>query len=162
MQAEELWSTGRVKRWHAFPIIGEQNVADHSWGVALIVMEVAEDHLSVNLMRAAITHDSAEFYTGDMPYQTKKRWPQLAVALEICEQDVERVHNIDWVLTGEQREILKWADMFELLLFADYQADLGNRNVVEMQRQCYSIVSNPPTISAYKLLQRYNERNERK
>ena len=144
MQAEILWNSGRVKRWHAFPIIGEQNVADHSWGVALIVMEIAESHLSINLMRAAITHDSAELYTGDMPYQTKKRWPQLAGALEICEQDVERAHNIDWVLTGEQRQILKWADMFELLLFADYQADLGNRNVVEMQRQCYSIVSSPP------------------
>lgn len=155
MQSDELWAAGRVKRWHAFPIIGEQNVADHSWGVALIVAEIAEEHLSVNLMRAALTHDAAELYTGDVPYQTKKRWPHLADALDKCETDVERAHNIDWILTEKQREILKWADMFELMLFAEAQADLGNRNVVEMQRQCYSIVEVCPTVTAYKLLQRF-------
>jgi len=155
MQSEKLWATGRVKRWHAFPIIGEQTVADHAWGVALIVMEVAENHLTIDLLRAAITHDSAELYTGDMPYQTKKRWPDLARALLTVEMEVEREYNIDWILNEKQWEILKWADMFELLMFADAQHNLGNRNVVEMERLAYSLVAEAPTVSAYKLLERF-------
>ena len=158
MRSDELWAAGRVKRWHAFPIIGEQTVADHSWGVALIVVEIAEDYLSENLMRAALTHDVAELDTGDIPYGAKRRWPHLAAALDKCETEVEQEYNIDWTLSQKQREILKWADMFELLMFADAQRNLGNRNVVEMQRLAYNLVTEAPTVSAYKLLQRFNER----
>jgi 5'-deoxynucleotidase YfbR-like HD superfamily hydrolase len=158
MRSDELWAAGRVKRWHAFPIIGEQTVADHSWGVALIVAEIAEEHLNMNLMKAALLHDAAEMFTGDVPYGAKRKWPQLGEMLKECEYEMERKLGIDFFLTGEQSEILKWADMFELLLFADAQEMLGNRNVVEMQRLAYNLVSEPPTVSAYKLLQRFNER----
>jgi 5'-deoxynucleotidase YfbR-like HD superfamily hydrolase len=157
MQSERLWHSGRVKRWHAFPIIGEQTVADHAWGVALIVAEIAEDELSISLLKAALTHDSPELLTGDMPYQTKKRWPELAQTLLTAEMEVEREYGIDFHLNVKQREILKWADMFELLMFADAQRNLGNRNVVEMQRLAYSLVTEAPTVSAYKLLERFTK-----
>jgi 5'-deoxynucleotidase YfbR-like HD superfamily hydrolase len=125
--------------------------------VALIVAEVAENHLDVNLMKAALLHDAAEMFTGDVPYGAKKKWPQLGEMLRECEYEVERAFKIDFHLTGEQREILKWADMFELLMFADAQRELGNRNVVEMQRLAYSLVTEAPTVSAYKLLERFTK-----
>ena len=157
MRSDELWAAGRVKRWHAFPIIGEQTVADHSWGVALIVAEIAEGHLNMNLMKAALLHDAAELYTGDTPYGAKKRWPQLGEMLRECKYEMERKLGIDFFLTGEQSEILKWADMFELLMFADAQRNLGNRNVVGMQRLAYNLVTEAPTASAYRLLERFTK-----
>ena len=61
---------GEVKRYHTMPTIGEQTVANHSWGVAVILSWLKPD-ISPKALLKALTHDVAEKQTGDMPAPTK-------------------------------------------------------------------------------------------
>ena len=121
----ELYEAGAILRWHTQLPIKSQDLAAHSWGVAMIIMEIAPD-ASQGLIKYALTHDLAERATGDIPYPVKKMNRNLMVAVEQIEYEFEDTHSIQWNLAYGEYEIFKWADMMELLLWTHREMRMGN------------------------------------
>lgn len=119
-----LYDAARVMRFHAQPIYGggpRVNLAEHSWGVAMLCDHLSPHGASAVLMMAALTHDLAECVTGDVPATTKWKYPGLTHLLREVEKKVEQelyvAENLE-ALSAEQQLILQWADKLELYAYA--------------------------------------------
>lgn len=118
---------GAVDRYHAARIPG-QTVADHSWGVAMVLLAIGAD--SPALLRAALTHDIPELLVGDMPAPTKRDAPpefrKMFSALEREAAMRLGVHlHIEGIAPWEE-PLLKFADIMELCLYAHESVRAGN------------------------------------
>lgn len=123
----KLYEAGSVKRWHTWPTLKDQDLAAHSWGVAMILHQI--DPYNPSLMVYALTHDLHEVDGGDIPYNAKKRFPALCDASLKQAQEFGDEHEL-WVpVTPEELHKLKWADMFELLLWCFRERELGNKRI---------------------------------
>ena len=116
-----------IKRYHNCEIIGEQNVAEHSYGVAQLVRHFTGDNCSPQLLMAALDHDIPEYITGDMPHPAKIIYPELKAALDDIEHALQIEYDLFQMLTEEERVILKCADLLESALFGLKQWRLGNQ-----------------------------------
>jgi len=127
----QLRKGGDVKRFHTVTMLRENLVSAHSWGVAVLICDILPNP-SVNLLKAALYHDVAEHVTGDISAPTKWQFPKLAEALLEVESEVEKRLGLNADLTEEERLILKFADMSDLILFCTQEFRLGNREAVEI------------------------------
>lgn len=123
----KLYDAGAVKRWHTKITIKEQDNAAHSWGVAMIVAQIAPG--DYDLLINALTHDLHESVSGDAPYPFKRDNPEVKRAFDRQAWDFDSDHCVPLLLKDEQVHILKWADMFELLLWVNREIKLGNQFV---------------------------------
>lgn len=122
--------SGAVERYHVMRKHRIQTVAEHSHGVATLVMLVAPDCRAV-LLKAALTHDFHERSTGDMPSTAKRTYPDLKAAMDAAEEMWERREGLRWELTPEEGEILRYCDYLELLAWSMEEVYLGNRYAFE-------------------------------
>lgn len=121
-----------VKRYHTECTIGTQSVAEHSFGVGMLVLYLTNNEASGNLLRAALFHDLAEQYTGDVPSMVKWDNKDLKAMLDKIEDNFVKSLGVLQDLTAEEVVILKWADMLELLYFCLEQRRLGNLNATNI------------------------------
>ncbi len=122
---------GKVKRWHAYPIIGEQTVADHTYGVCQILRYLGAE----GLIMFALDHDVPEHITGDIPYSAKKDNAGLSRYIAELEDDIIREYKLAEhydSLTEPEENLLKFADLAEMGYFALRQFNLGNRYATEV------------------------------
>jgi 5'-deoxynucleotidase YfbR-like HD superfamily hydrolase len=110
-----VYKAGKVTRWHTKGDIPPQSIADHSWGVAMLIMAY-HPRPSIELIQAALVHDLGEIYTGDIPYSAKLRWPDFRDLLAKKEKDamddLGASVYMTQLLPGE-KAWLKWADQEE-------------------------------------------------
>lgn len=131
----ELIEAGyRTKRWHTVLTIKEQNLAAHSWGVAMIISRLfsgsSEDRL--RLIEAALDHDLAEGWTGDIPRPAK------CLASEDIEKEKARELGLAHVnLPPELKKWLFLADTYEAYLFAQRESEMGNGVMAKMARSIW-------------------------
>lgn len=121
---KQLREAGAVKRCHthAGPTY---NIAEHSFGVASILIALMPQRPSAELLRAALTHDVPERWTGDTPAWAKWASPELARALEALEERILESLGLEEELTPYEARWLKAADSLELWLWCKEQAGLG-------------------------------------
>ncbi len=124
---ERIRAGGAVRRYHTRTTIGHQTVAEHSWGVAAILLHICEP--SAELLRAALYHDVAEYDTGDVPAQAKRSSLTLAASLSELERDIEASLQIAPACTLEELKLLQIADLLELLWYCLEQRKLGNTTI---------------------------------
>ena len=128
---------GAVKRWHARPIIGEQTVAAHTWGMLVIA-----DHLFPtrvrNLVLPILYHDVVEKFTGDLPADAKWREPRLKELTDKVSADIEKVLSIHFELTLSDQFAMSICDRMEMLWFCVEQNRLGNTNMDQVFRRVLS------------------------
>jgi 5'-deoxynucleotidase YfbR-like HD superfamily hydrolase len=117
--------SGLVHRFHTVPNAFPQNVAAHSWGVACIYAEIGRKVTSAGLI-AALHHDCAELFTGDVPAPVKWQNVHFADALAQVEKRIEAQLSIDYDLDQIERDDLKTADMLELVWWSRVQTLMGN------------------------------------
>jgi 5'-deoxynucleotidase YfbR-like HD superfamily hydrolase len=130
----DLRSAAMTKRCHTVPTIGHQTVGEHSYHVAMLVIELSDGYPSIELIKAALYHDLAETSTGDIPATTKWRSPLLKQKLEIMEQMFDQRHGLTVELLEYEKVILKVADAMELGFYCVDQLMYGNKHVVPMYR----------------------------
>lgn len=132
----KLYEAGAVKRWHTWPTLKDQDVASHSWGVALILHRIAPDFPV--LMAYALTHDLHEVDGGDAPYHAKMNFPDLKEAYKKQERHFVDENELWEPLIEDHAHMLKWADMFELLLWCFRERELGNKRIEDVIDRAYS------------------------
>jgi len=128
MNLLKLHESGTVLRWHTWPTIKEQNLAAHSWGVAMICAQLAPGE--ADLITAALVHDLHEVEAGDVPYPFKQNNAFVGRAYDEQQLQFNETNGCNIVLDERQQRILKWADMFELLLFARREYHIGNTKIL--------------------------------
>lgn len=141
-------SSGQIKRYHTLPTVGQESVAEHSFGVALIILYLTEGTPG-NLIRWALTHDVAEAAIGDIPAPVKWKHPILRTALEAIEEDFNGEYDLGVHLTEEQKGIAKYADLLQMCWYSVEQVRLGNKNLA------------PVFLRASKYIREQLPRNER-
>jgi 5'-deoxynucleotidase YfbR-like HD superfamily hydrolase len=135
----ELISWGYdVTRWHTFPNLRPQNLASHSWGVAMMAMSLfdgtPDDKLL--LVQAALEHDLVEKHIGDMPRPGRTDEHRL---LERTKADEHGTFH-ESLLPPHLREWLEWADLIEAGLHGLREDQLGNRNFCEVLTRISNIL----------------------
>ncbi len=130
---------GRIRRLHIKPMNGdEQNIAAHSWGVAMILLDLFPA-VSRSCLIYALRHDVPEIVTGDIPANVKWEHPGLQNTLEFIEEGF--LNKMGWPteskkhgvphLTGSEnwhneRLYIRIADRVELLFYCLEQIYMGN------------------------------------
>lgn len=118
-------NSGAVERFHVMRSHRAQTVADHSHGVAVLIMLV-DPECSAALLKAALTHDFHERDTGDMPSTAKWAYPALAKAMQAAEDSWNAEHRLEWELSSNEQQILKYCDYMELFVWSWEEVMLGN------------------------------------
>lgn len=120
---------GQVKRYHTWPTIQTQTVAEHSYHVLRIFIEIFGPPSS-KVTKFIIYHDSAEVVTGDSPFSAKRSNPALKKALDDAEgawYDVTIGDNPGAVLTPMDRTRVKVCDLLEMAEFGYVETMMGNK-----------------------------------
>lgn len=104
----DILALSHVPRWGIVRTIRQQSVADHSYRVAFIAMEIADRSgipVTTTLIQYALTHDVEESVTGDIPTIVKRR----------TREWVPIVEEPSYIRHGSLREvrIVKLADILE-------------------------------------------------
>ena len=127
---EKIYNTrmaGRIRRLHIRPMNGEeQSVAAHTWGVAMILLDLFPE-VSKETLVFALRHDVAEVCTGDVPANVKWANPELESTLEWMESEfLKKMGWPDTVPSAYDEFAIKVADRVELIFYCLEQIYMGN------------------------------------
>lgn len=123
--------SGRLtRRFHCYHMNAPQRVDAHSWGVAMFVYILTRGEPSINLLMAALTHDLAEFRTGDIPSPIKRRL-EIGDKVARLEAAVLAPANLSFEtrLGGREPRILALADIADALATLYEEQGTGNRSL---------------------------------
>lgn len=139
MSAERLWALRRaaaVRRWHTASVTRKQTLAEHSHGVAML-MSMVHPNPSYAVVMAALTHDLAEYATGDIPAHIKWDSPIINAEIERIEVEWLKEAELPFVegLDAFDRNALHFCDSFELMLWAIEEGELGNTFAVKILKR---------------------------
>lgn len=123
-RTQALRDAGAVVRYHTARMTRQQTVAEHSYGVAMLVLEI--EPTDFMLVRAALYHDLSEAATGDIPAPAKWDNPQLAAVLTEIEAGYDARFGTALPLNPYQKHVLKWCDTMELVLWCREEWLMGN------------------------------------
>lgn len=117
-----------VERYHTWPKISRQTVAEHSYHILRIWYYVWGPIPTV-VATHAIFHDIGEMATGDLPYPIKKVWRQLKEVTTVIEEHY--VHDTLGLklplLDFDQKQRFKICDLIEMLEYGLIETHMGNR-----------------------------------
>lgn len=137
--------SGRVKRYSCWPVIREQTVGDHTWGVYHIFWRIfglpsAEVALYIHL------HDAEELVTGDNPFPMSSQFPSLRAAKDEMEKVARQRLNLpDLEISAEDRVRVKICDLLEMMTFGMQEREMGNllaTPIVERTRTAALMLAN--------------------
>jgi len=128
---EALIDGSESTRYHITRTHAQQNIADHSFGVAWLCMLFCDGKPSAQLLIAALRHDIAEYAIGDIPSPTKRLLGDgFRESLgRIEEQHAEAYFGPAPILTDAEEKWLRLADAMECLLFCIREIRVGNSNM---------------------------------
>lgn len=130
-----------VPRWTIIRTIQKQNVAEHTFYVALYAGQVADAIEWVGnrarLLDAALRHDIEEMYTSDIPGPSKRMIvDDKSKYNDYCWTENQRRFGDDWELRSEHHrddpdiwDIIKVADCLDECFFLATDQQLGNKAV---------------------------------
>lgn len=128
-----LRDSGAVRRFHILRTNNTQTVAEHSYGVATLVMLI-EPKCSATLLKAALTHDAHERDTGDTPSTAKWRYRELAAGMKHAEMEWQG-ENTDLAFESDlelhEKLVLRFCDWMELAMWSVEQIRMGNQYATE-------------------------------
>jgi len=118
-----LWASGFTRRWHMNAALSRVDdlVCAHQGRCAVLVMALFPWH-SLALLRAAVTHDAAEFVVGDLSAPFKKRGGGLVGDHAEIEAEMLAGMGLAQVLDATQIRYLKLVDRIDSCLFVDLYA----------------------------------------
>lgn len=139
-----------IKRCNNFHKIISEDVAQHSWYVTILAMNIADEYnankgarfASIDtalVMRKALLHDTDECFTSDIPYNIKHSNPHTHEVIEKALLDrMEKAYEGTSVIVqdykiqarhckdGDCGYIIGIADMLELAVYCYEEVTMGN------------------------------------
>lgn len=123
-----------VRRYHTWPVIQQQTIADHTLHVMRIYTQIFGP-MSPELSTHLIWHDAGEKKTGDLPWPIKAENPDIGSRLkEIERQAVSDMVDTDTrkfldlrTPTADELRHFKIAEYIEMAEFGVVEMMLGNR-----------------------------------
>jgi 5'-deoxynucleotidase YfbR-like HD superfamily hydrolase len=113
-----------VVRYHTKRVHRSQSIGAHSFGIMLLLNQVAPDARKAVFV-AAMHHDLPELITGDIPAPIKKMHDALGPLMDDIESGLAPLFR-DCGLTPMEERLLKWADRMELVLWCLEEVRMGN------------------------------------
>jgi len=137
MLYKKLLALEHIKRWNHHPSIRVQNVAAHSYNVAMITAILSRHILKLNAedtwnqVWIALRHDFSESVTGDISPLVKRfaDWEEVEERANIEAAQISAHSDLNelFVLCSDMPPIVKLADYLDAWLFARTEAAIGNR-----------------------------------
>lgn len=125
----------KVGRYHQHDLLRPENIAHHSFNMLNMILVITDYAASAELLKAVVTHDIGEIYTGDIPGNVKKILP-LEARKALQQKDDEAVWSIhptaahvNHELSPEEAFLLKLVDCLDGILKVSEEMRLGNREV---------------------------------
>lgn len=119
---------GATERSHGIRHHGSYSVAAHSWGVAMLMMQIWPEDFP-RLAARCLVHDVPEYLVGDLPAPTKRFAPQgFKEWLDEIEDDILetlRLPTMDVLSTNDAAKV-KACDCLEFWLWCREQVTMGN------------------------------------
>lgn len=127
MNIKEVLDAGQVARYHSTLIQHKQSNAEHQYETTVILAHIYPEG-SKELMLYALTHDSSEIFTGDMPAPMKKEEPKLKQLLDQIEDKYRReALEIPFAaFTKEEYLAVKYADILSGIYFTTMRVNQGD------------------------------------
>lgn len=133
-QFEERLST--VPRWNIVRTIRQQNVAEHSFNVALIADWLCDTYFPLSeseklaVIRNALLHDKSEGFSGDVASPAKGFFNEDLMLRYHAQKG--RITRHDPLLSVEHEKIVKLADRIDAAIFMRIEMIMGNKTVVRL------------------------------
>lgn len=128
---------GLVRRYHTWPALHQQTVAEHTWQVMRLYFEIFGPP-SNDMWTFMLWHDVGEIQTGDIPYPVKRSHPNLKQIMDDLEIKALSSMNVELPtsLTHQEHARFKFCDLLDCAEHGQYEARLGNEymGVVADQR----------------------------
>lgn len=122
-----LLGGGRTKRFHTIDTIKDVTVGHHQYTVAWLCYLLTE-FPTMQLIMAALVHDTAEQVGGDVPSPTKRLLGFDNEMYTELETMLLKDNGMHFVLSAEEQQVLSVADKFAGMLECVHERNLGNKN----------------------------------
>lgn len=126
MQA--MWDGGETQRFHTCTLLRPDTVGQHSYGVACVVMHLYPA-AQVHLLRAALKHDMAEAFTGDLPAPAKR---DLGIRQQFSDYEDSYLESVGIAaekLSPWEAWLIKMADSIDGLRVCVRERTMGNQMI---------------------------------
>jgi 5'-deoxynucleotidase YfbR-like HD superfamily hydrolase len=137
-----------VKRYHTWPTLRIETIAEHSHGVAMLYMRMFVDPMdgdtlmrvtNLHAVRWILENDLAELWSGDAPFPVKMRFPNMREA----HKEVEREANMALGVRVPQLPVrearrVKACDLLQMYLFGLHERRMGNTYALPIVRDALS------------------------
>lgn len=121
---------GLVKRYHTWPMLREQTVAEHTWQMMRIYHEIWGP-LSPDIVTVMLYHDCGELSAGDIPLYAKRDFPPLKEAMDKAEEAGLQRLSIDLPdLDLSSRWRVKMCDLLEGIEHCCVEYAMGNKLMI--------------------------------
>ena len=123
----DIMRAGLTQRFHATPGLPAQSVAEHSWGVAMILLYLWPNS-AAQTVHSALSHDTGEHVTGDMPAPFKWAHDDIRELVESAEHSELLRLGLPRAYTPEEARRVKVADGIDLMFYCLRQRTAGNQH----------------------------------
>lgn len=138
---------GRVLRYHTWPHLRQQTVAEHSWQLLRILLCIWPS-VPANVMAYVVRHDCGEIKTGDAPYPVKADNEDIAVGMNRVEkQSLLEQEFAGFLVLGpevghDEKWVVKLAEFIEMWEWGAEEQLLGNQFARLVAQRCLTVVEN--------------------
>jgi 5'-deoxynucleotidase YfbR-like HD superfamily hydrolase len=133
--------SGQIQRYHTWPTIGKQTIAEHCWQILRIYCTVV-DNIDPHMVMHAMFHDIGETFTGDLPYPVKSENHDLKKQLDYLEEK-SRLSQLEYwnafrqtFLSEQDKVLFKQIELVEMAEFGMDQMCLGNNHAFIIADRC--------------------------
>lgn len=142
-QVIEFRNSGIVRRCHVLRSIGEHNIAEHSWNVAILVNLITNWQPTLSMLQWALVHDAPELETGDVPAPVKWEHPEIEARLQLIEQEwfrgMQVPKRVYAQLPALEKALVKFCDAMELGFWILDQMKMGNSTLHEIYERVVGV-----------------------
>jgi hypothetical protein len=118
---------GQVKRYHTWPVLREQTVAEHTWQIMRIYHSIFGEP-SQDIYTFILYHDAGEIATGDLPFPVKMHNPDIKETMDLLEdRALERMKAPVVKLEQMGKIHIKICDLLEMWEYGVQECAMGNQ-----------------------------------